>query len=68
MKMKRWLVVLLFAAGGCAATPKPRPECPGWSGYPMVNMLRAAKGNVCGHCDRCRGAADPLSEAMREMQ
>jgi len=65
---KRWLAVLLFVVGGCAATPKPRPECPGWSRYPMVNMLRATGGNVCGHCDRCRDGAGPLSETMREMQ
>jgi len=66
---KRWLVVLLFVAGGCAATPKPRSaECPGWSRYPMVNMLRAAEGDVCGHCDRCREGAGPLAETMRELQ
>lgn len=74
MKPYRWLAVLavlLIAAGGCAATPKrvmSRAECPGWSKYPMVNMLRSMDGDVCGHCDRCRGGAGPLAETMRELQ
>lgn len=51
----RLLTILLIVAGigGCATTTKKRAECPGWTEFPLVNMLNAS--NVCGHCDKCRG-------------